>query len=147
MPNNGFHARLWKMAFGICDYLKVKVDKQMDEYSQKMPGIRHRLKDHDPLKVGDYEDLQPELDKWRIIYRIYHISVDWWWTRLSKEEKCAWIERIRKGYYPPEIDEYFWKILEQITKAPLRIYELMPWKCDPLPFGWVEYIKSSQRND
>ena len=134
------------MAFGICDYPKVKVDKQMDEYSQKMPGIRHRLKDHDPLKVGDYEDLQPELDKWRIIYRIYHIGVDWWWTLLSKEEKCAWIERIRKGYYPSEIDEYFWNILEQIAEVPLRIYEPMPWKCDPLPFSWVEYIRSGQRN-
>lgn len=135
------------MAFGIYDYPKVKVDKQMDEYSQKMPGIRHRLKEHDPLRVGDYEDLQPELDKWRIIYRIYHISVDCWWTLLSKEEKQACKERVKKDYYPSKIDEYFWKILEILEKDPLSIYEILPWECNPLPSCWVEYIKSGQRND
>jgi len=135
------------MAFGMCNYPEVGVDKQMDEYSQKMPGIKHRLKGHDPLRVGDYEDLQPELDKWRIVYRIYHISTDCWWTPLSKGEKQDWIERIRKGYYPSEIDEYFWKMLERIEKDPLSIYEVLPWECDPLPLSWVEYIKSSQRND
>jgi hypothetical protein len=87
MPKNRLHARLWKMAFGMFGYPEIMIDKEMDEYSQKMPGIKHRLKDHDPLKVGDYEDLQPKLDKWRIVYRIYHISVDCWWTLLSKEEK------------------------------------------------------------
>lgn len=134
------------MAFGICGYPEVKVDKQMDEYSQKFPGIRHRLKDHDPLRVGDYEDPQEELDKWRIIYRIYHVSVDCWWTLLSKEEKQAWIERIKKGDYPSEIDEYFWGVIERIVKAPLSIYEILPWECDPLPLSWVEYIKGDQRN-
>ncbi len=135
--------RLWKVAFGTCGYPEFKVDKQMDEYSQKMPGIKHRLKDHDPLRAGDYEDIQPELDKWRIVYRIYHISVDCWWTLLSKKEKQAWIERIRKGYYPSEIDKCFWKIIERIAKDPLSIYGILPWQCDPLPSGWVESIKSN----
>jgi hypothetical protein len=147
MPNNRLHTRLWKIAFGMCDYPEIKIDKQMDEYSQIMPGIKHRLKDHDPLRVGDYEDLQPELDKWRIIYRIYHISADCWWTLLSKKEKLAWIERIRKGCYPSEINEYFWKIIERIVKTPLSIHEILSWECDPLPSIWVEYIKGNQRND
>jgi len=143
MPNNKLHRKLWVMAFGTCGYLDVKVDKQMDEYSQKMPGIRHRLKDHDPLRSGDYEDPHLELDKWRIVFRFYHISVDCWWTPLSKEEKRDWIERIKKGYYPIGIDEYFWKIIEQIAKGPLSIYKILPWECDPLPFGWEKYIEES----
>jgi len=147
MPNNKLHTRLWKIAFGMCDYPEIRIDKQMDEYSQKMPGIRHRLKDHDPLRVGDYEDQQPELDKWRIIYRIYHISVDCWWTFLSKKEKRIWIKRFKRGYYPPKINGYFWKIIELMVKAPLSIHEILPWECDPLPSSWVKYIKSSQRND
>ena len=147
MPDNRMHGRFWKMAFGMCDYPEVRVDKQMDEYSQKMPGNRHRLKDHDPLRVGDYEDLQSELDKWRIIYRIYHISVDYWWTLLSKKEKQAWVERVKRGYYPSKIDEYFWRIIGRIVEAPLNIHDILPWECDPLPSIWVEYIKSSQRND
>jgi hypothetical protein len=147
MPNNGLHGRLWKMAFGTSDYPEVWVDKHMDEYSQKMPGIKHRLKDHDPLRVGDYKDPQEELDKWRIVYRIYHISVDCWWASLSKAEKQAWEERIKRGYYPSKIDEYFWKIIKLIVKAPLSIYEILPWECDPLPSNWVEYIKGSQRNE
>lgn len=135
------------MAFGICGYPDVKVDKQMDEYSQEVPGIKHRLKDHDPLRVGDYEEPQPELDKWRIVYRIYHMSVDCWWTLSSKKEKKAWIEGIKRGDYPWKIDEYFWKIIEVIVKAPFSIYKTLPWKCDPLPSGWVEYIESCERND
>ncbi len=147
MPNNRFHARLWKIAFGMCDYPEIWIDKQMDEYSQKMPGIKHRLKDHDPLRVGDYEDPQPELDKWRIIYRIYHISVDCWWTLLSKKGKQAWIGRVKRGYYPSKVDEHFWKIVDRIAEAPLNIHKILPWECDHLPSGWVEYIKSGQRND
>jgi len=131
------------MAFGACGYPEVKVDTQMDKYSQEMPGIRHRLKDHDPLISGDYEDPQPELDKWRIVYRMYHISVDCWWTMLPKEARGHWKERISKGHYPWQIDEYFWKIIELITKDHLSIYEILPWKCDLLPFGWVEYIKKT----
>lgn len=148
MPNNKLHRELWKMAFETCGYPEVKVDKQMDEYSQKMPGIRHRLKDHDPLRFGDYEDSHPELDKWRIVYRFYHISVDCWWAKLSKEAREAWVKRIRKEYYPQEIDEYFWKIIEQVAKDPLSIYEILPWQCDPLPSGWEKYIEESdQTND
>jgi len=131
------------MAFGAWGYPEVEVDTQMDEYSQEMPGIRHRLKDHDPLRFGDYEDPQPELDKWRIVYRMYHISVDCWWTMLrearqSRELRRSWIEKINKGHYPWQIDEYFWKIIERITKDPLSVYEILPWKCDSLPLGWVE---------
>ena len=143
MPNNRLHRNLWKMAFGTCGYPEVEVDTQMDEHSQEMPGIRHRLKDHDPLRFGDYEDLQPELDKWRIVYRMYHISVDWWWTMLPREARRSWIERINNGHYPWQIDECFWKIIERVTKAPLSIYEILPWKCDLLPLGWVEYIKNN----
>ncbi len=131
----------------MCDYPEIRIDKEMDEYSQKMPGIKHRLKDHDPLRVGDYEDLQPELDKWRIVYRIYHISVDCWWTFLSKKGKRAWIGRVKRGYYPSKVDEYFWKIIDRMVMAPLTIHEILPWECDPLPSNWVEYIKSSQKND
>gem|GEM_PF-2812564 len=143
MPNNRLHRKLWKMAFGAWGYPEVEVDTQMDEYSQEMPGIRHRLKDHDPLRFGDYEDPQPELDKWRIVYRMYHISVDCWWTMLrearqSRELRRSWIEKINKGHYPWQIDEYFWKIIERITKDPLSVYEILPWKCDSLPLGWVE---------
>jgi hypothetical protein len=145
MSNNRFHIRLWRIAFGMFNYPEIMIDKQMDEYSQEMPGIKHRLKDHDPLRVGDYEDRQPELDKWRIVYRIYHISVDCWWTLLSKKEKQACIEKVKRGYYPSKIDEYFWKIIERILKAPLSIYEILPWECYPLPSNWVGYIKSSQR--
>lgn len=126
------------MAFGAWGYPEVKVDTQMDEYSQEMPGIRHRLKDHDPLRFGDYEDPQPELDKWRIVYRMYHISVDCWWTMSPKKTRRPWIEEINKGHYPWQIDEYFWKIIELITKDPLSVYEILPWKCHSLPLGWVE---------
>lgn len=135
------------MAFGAYGYPEVEVDKQMDEYSQKMPGIRHRLKDHDPLRFGDYEDPHPALDKWRIVYRCYHTSVDRWWTMLPKEAREVWKQIINKGYYPPQIDEYFWGIIERIANDPLSIYEVLPWRCDSLPYGWVEYIKGSQTND
>jgi hypothetical protein len=146
MPDNRLHTKFWKMAFGTYGYPEVEVDKQMDEYSQEMPGIRHRLKDHDPLRVGDYEDPQEELDKWRIVYRIFHISADCWWTLLSKEEKRTWIGKIKKDYYPSGIDEYFWRILEIIEKDPLSIYEALPWECDPLPSKWIEYIKGNKTN-
>ena len=147
MPDNRLHKKLWKMAFGRSGYLRILVDKQMDEYSQKMPGNRHRLKDHDPLRVGDYEDLQPELDKWKIVYRIYHISVDCWWTELSKESREKWRKKIREGIYPSRVDEYFWKIINQIVEDPLGVYEILHWKCDPLPPGWVEYIKNNKTDD
>ena len=130
------------MAFGTSHYPEVKVDRQMDEYSQRVPGIRHRLKDHDPLRTGDYEDPQPELDKWGIVYRIYHISVDCWWTILPREARQAWKERINKGCYPRQVQEYFWRIIERIANDPLSIYEILPWRCDLLPPGWVEYIES-----
>lgn len=137
MPNNSLHYKLWQMAFGSCGYLFIPVDSQMDEYSQKFPGIRHRLKDHDPLKTGDYEAPNPELDKWRIVYRFYHIAIDWWWTKLSKAERIIWKERIRAGYYPIKINEYFWKIVEVIASNPLAIYEILPWKCEQKNRGQV----------
>jgi len=43
------------------------------------------------------------------------------------------------------IDEYFWKIIEGIVKAPLNICKILPWECDPLPFSWVEFIRSGQK--
>ncbi|MDP2753999.1 MAG: hypothetical protein Q8P40_06360 [Nitrospirota bacterium] len=140
MPNNRLHRELWKMAFGACGCPELEVDTQMDKYSQEMPGIRHRLKDHDPLRFGDYEDPQPELDKWRIVSRIYHISVDRWWTMLPKEARRLWVESISKGYYPWQIDEYFWEMIERIAKNPLSVYEILHWECDLLPPGWIEYI-------
>lgn len=142
MPNNRLHNKLWQMAFGSCSFPFVPVDKQMDGYSQKTPGIKHRLKDHDPLRAGDYEDLEPQKDKWRIVYRFYHIAVDWWWAKLSRERREGWKKRIKNGYYPPEVDEYFWKIIDVIVINPLSVYKILPWKCEPLPAGWEEYIKS-----
>jgi hypothetical protein len=130
----------------MCGYPVVEVDKQMDEYSQKLPGIKHRLKDHDPLRTGDYEEPTPELDRWRIVYRLYHISVDWWWTLLSKEARQQEKKKINQGYYPSQVDKYFWEIIERIVKGPLSVYEILPWECDSLPSGWVEYIKSTQEN-
>ncbi len=147
MPDSRLHKKLWKMAFGRCGYPLVSVDKQMDEYSQKMPGVRHRLKDHDPLRAGDYEDPQPELDMWRIVYRIYHISVDCWWTELSKESREKWRRRIKGEIYPSRVDEYFWKIISQIAEDSLGVYKVLNWQCEPLPIGWVEYIKDNRTND
>jgi len=141
MPNNKIHIKLWQIAFGNCDYPLVPVDRQMDEYSRKLPGNKHRLKDHDPLRAGDYEDVEPEKDKWRIVYRFYHMAIDWWWTELSKEERKKWDKEIMNGTYPSEIDGYFWKIINAIVVNPLNIYEILPWKCEPLPFGWKGYIK------
>jgi hypothetical protein len=63
MPSGRIHERIWEMAFGTSGYPVVPVDKQMDEYSQKAPGARHRSKDHDPIRTGDYEDPSPDLDK------------------------------------------------------------------------------------
>ncbi len=107
MPNNKIHTKLWQIAFGNYGYPFVPVDKQMDEYSQKLPGIKHRLEDHDPLRSGDYEDPEPEKDKWRIVYRFYHIAVDCWWTELVKLERKKWQEAIKNGNYPSEINNYF----------------------------------------
>lgn len=76
MPIGRIHGRLWEMDFGRPGYPVVPVDKQMDEYSQKAPGQRHRFKDHDPLRTGDYEDPYPDLDRWRIVYRLFHIATD-----------------------------------------------------------------------
>ena len=146
MPDNRLHKKLWKMAFGRYGYPEIEVDKQMDKYSQKVPGIRHRSRDHDPLRAGDYEDPQPQLDKWRIVYRIYHISVDCWWTSLQKEERRVWREKIKNGCYPKMIDKHFWKIIERMVKDPLNIYEILPWKCGSLPFGWTEYIRENQKD-
>lgn len=146
MPNNKLHRKLWKMTFGTCGYPAVEVDKQMDGYCQKLPGIKHRLKDDDPLRTGDYEDPNTELDKWRIVYRVYHMSVDCWWSKLSNEVQESWKEIINRGYYPSQIDKYFWEIIEQIVKNPLSVYEILPWECDPLPSEWIEYIKSRQTN-
>ncbi|MGB8657163.1 MAG: hypothetical protein WCE90_05195 [Candidatus Zixiibacteriota bacterium] len=112
----------------------------MDEYSRKLPGIKHRREDHDPLRAGDYEDPEPHMDKWRIVYRFYHIAVDWWWTVLPKEQRAEWKDRILKGCYPVEIDRCFWKTVDTITTNPLNIYEILPWECNPLPLGWKEYI-------
>ncbi len=135
------------MVFGTCGYPEIEVDKQMDKYSQKMPGIRHRLKDHDPLRSGDYEDPQPKLDKWRIVYRIFHIATDCWERSLEKELRQKWKRKIRRGYYPSAINGYFWRIIERIAENPLCVYEVLPWTCETLPSGWVEYIKNGQKND
>lgn len=142
MPNNRLHIKLWQIAFGNFGYPFVSVDGQMDEYSQKLPGIKHRQKDHDPLRAGDYEDTEPQKDKWRIVYRFYHLAVDCWWTKLSKEERVEWKSRIEDGYYPSEIDKYFWEIIDTIATNPLSIYEMLPWECEPLPPGWKKYIRS-----
>jgi hypothetical protein len=114
----------------------------MDKYSQKLPGIQHRQKDHDPLRAGNYEDPEPEKDKWRIVYRFYHIAADWWWTKLSREKREEWKKRINGGDYPAKIDKYFWKIINKVDENPLTIYEILPWKCDPLSLKWEKYIKS-----
>jgi hypothetical protein len=143
MPNNKLHTELWRIAFGNCGYPFVPVDSQMDEYSQKLPGIKHRREDHDPLRAGDYEDPEPQMDKWRIVYRFYHVAVDCWWTKLSKEERVEWKKRIQNGDYPSEIDTYFWRIINAITNNPLSIYEILPWECNPMPPGWEEYIISN----
>ncbi|MGB2981409.1 MAG: hypothetical protein WBC77_09185 [Candidatus Zixiibacteriota bacterium] len=117
------------------------MDKQMDEYSQKLPGMKHREKDHDPLRAGDYEDPEPDKDKWRIVYRFYHLAVDWWWTHVPKDERPEWKKRIQNGTYPCEIDKYFWQIIEAIATNPLSIYQMLPWECEPLPPGWKEHIR------
>jgi hypothetical protein len=143
MPNNRLHIKLWRLAFGNCGFPFVPVDSQMDEYSQVLPGIKHRREDHDPLRAGDYEDPEPQMDKWRIVYRFYHIAVDWWWTRLSKEERVEWRKKIKNGYYPFAIDRCFWEIIDAIAKNPLSIYEILPWECNPLPPGWKKYIISN----
>ena len=142
MSNNRLHNKLWQMAFGDYDYPFVPVDKQMDEYSQKLPGIQHRQKDHDALRVGDYEDAEPEKDKWRIVYRFYHIAADWWWTKLSREKRKNWEKRIKNGHYPSEIEKYFWKIIDAIAINPLSLYKILPWECESLPSDWEEYIKN-----
>lgn len=147
MPNNKLHKKLWQIVFGNCGFPFVPVDKQMDEYSQKLPGIKHRLKDHDPLRTGDYEDPEPEKDKWRIVYRFYHIAVDCWWTKLSKEEQKNWNIKIKKDEDPSEIYLYFWKIIEMIAVNPLGIYQMLLWKCDSLPFGWEKHIKEDMQNN
>ncbi len=146
MPNNRFHNKLWQIAFGKCGYPFVSVDKQMDEYSQKLPGNKHRQKDHDPLRAGDYENPEPEKDKWRIVYRLYHMAVDCWWSKLLKKEQEKWKKNIRNGYYPSEIDEYFWKIVDAAVIDPFNVYKILPWKCEPLPHGWREYIKNKSPN-
>lgn len=87
MPNGRLHNKLWRMAFGSRGYPFVPVDKQMDEYSQKSPGIKHRQKDHDPIKAVDYENPEPGKDKWRIVYRFYHIATDCWWTKIKTERR------------------------------------------------------------
>lgn len=133
------------MAFGSCGYPFMAVDKAMDAYSQKAPGLRHRFKDHDPLRAGDYDDPDPESDKWRIVYRLYHIAVDWWWTDLSKEERQHWKEETKKRVYPQPINNYFWEIVEWIARSPLEVYEMLPWLCEPLPQGWVEHLSSNPR--
>jgi len=143
MPNNRLHTKLWWIAFGNCGYPLVPVDSQMDEYSRKLPGSKHRREDHDPLRAGDYEDPEPQMDKWRILYRFYHIAVDCWWTELSKEEREEWKKRINNGCYPYEINKYFREIIDTITNNPLSIYEILPWECNPLPPGWKEYIISN----
>ena len=141
MPNGRIHKKIWEIDFGNFGYPVVPVDKQMDEYSQKAPGLRHRLKDHNPLRTGDYEDPYPDLDKWRILYRIHHIATDCWWTKLSKMEKKDWKQKITIGIYPQAIDYYFWQIIECINENPLDTYSLFPWACEPLPEGWTEYIE------
>jgi len=117
----------------------------MDDYSQKMPGIHHRRKDHEPLRIGDYEDSSPQLDKWRIVYRLFHIAVDCWWTNLSKRFREIWRKEIRNGRYPFLINWYFWQMIECIVKDPLGVYKLLPWACNPLPIGWVEYIRKNKK--
>lgn len=147
MPNGRLHKKLWKRAFGNCGYPFVPVNKQTDEYSQKLPGTRHRLKDHDPLRTGDYEDPLPELDKWRIVYRLFHIAIDCWWTGMSKELRRKWKEKIENGRYPIVIDGYFWQIIECIVKDPLAVYKLLPWECESLPLNWVEYIEMKKQTE
>jgi hypothetical protein len=138
------HKRIWEIAFGSSVFPVVPVDKQMDEYSQKTPGLRHRLKDHDPLRTGDYEDPWPDLDKWRIVYRLFHIAADCWQTNLSKVEKKDWEQKIKSGIYPSAIDGYFWQTIECIKNNPLDIYKLLPWPCEPLPESWIEYIEKKK---
>ena len=140
------HNKIWEMAFGSSGYPVVPVDKQMDEYSQKAPGPRHRFKDHDPLRTGDYEDPCPDLDKWRIVYRLFHIATDCWWTNLSKVEKKNWEQKIKSGIYPSAIDGYFWQIIECIEKNPLDIYKPLSWSCEPLAESWLEYIEATGKS-
>jgi len=134
------HRKLWGIAFGSHGYPVVPVDKQMDEYSQEAPGLRHRFKDHDPLRTGDYEDPSPELDNWRIVYRLFHIAADTWWTSLPKREKEDWEQEIRTGIYPTAIDDCFWRIIDCIEKNPLDIYKHLPWTCERMAENWIEYI-------
>ena len=140
MPIARIHKRIWEIAFGRFGYPAVPVDKQMDQYSQKVPGLRHRLKDHDPLRTGDYEDPCPDLDKWRILYRLHHIATDCCWTNLGKAQRKDWEQKIKSGTYPSAIDGYFWQIIESIDKNPLDIYKILYWSCEILPESWIEYI-------
>ena len=135
MPKGRIHKKLWEMNFGSSGYPIVPVDKQMDEYSQKTPGLRHRLKDH--------EDPCPDLDKWRIVYRLHHIATDCCWTNLGKAQRKDWEQKIKSGIYPPAIDAYFWQIIGCMVKKPLDIYKLLPWTCEPLPESWTEYIEAT----
>jgi hypothetical protein len=143
MPEKRIHKKLWKSYFGD-SFPEVEVDSAMDRYSRKVPGIKHREKEHDPLRTGECEgESSPELDKYRIMYRLFHIAVDWWWTGLPREIRSIWSKKINKGIKPPEVWNYFWYLIELLVHHPLEISKVLPWEPELLPPGWEEYIKKS----
>jgi hypothetical protein len=147
MPKRSLHKKLWRSYFGN-SFPEVEVDRKMDSYSQIMPGMKHREKEHDPLKTGECDgEPYPELDKYRIIYKLFHIAVDWWWSSLTKESKKIWKIKINKDIKPLVVWNYFWNLIELIVYHPLEISANLPWQPEPLPPGWEEYIESKENRN